>query len=275
MSKIENETVKKFTDLGDSELIPFTPTIIGDDIPSLRITPNRYLHWFRGYYFQLSGTHNGSCCYNTSCFSMEELMSLCKGHLGDESPDSFNFVFVMSALTTLLKSYYCMQNWLQTSEGKRMFNKFLSLSAEQEYYVSSCVCLDDLLQYVTVTKTNQKPVITATDKACTLSVNDLQYAVVVDATKYLIVVTQTDCSEWTVTTLQYPKWLAVNEDFTQNSRKLFNRAMLEFILVYSGISADRMQMCPDVNTLSYFEQMLYKLKDDFKDFDDLVKWFTK
>lgn len=127
-----------------------TPMLVED---SLVYSVDKYLHWFRGYYFQMSSTHNGIGCVHNSCTRLHYL----EDSFNDKHMEYNNFVFTTCALITALHFYDVTMDLLSTKDGVAEFNKFLQVSAENEYLVSNNVCLDNCMKYVTKEEVAYKP----------------------------------------------------------------------------------------------------------------------
>lgn len=89
---------------------------------------HKYLHWFRGYYYQMSCTPDGQYTVNSPYFWMTEPMKTaycvvnsCEGYEGVEE-----FILSLSAMTTALYVYEKTKNLLSTPEGVAEFDKFLA-----------------------------------------------------------------------------------------------------------------------------------------------------
>ena len=252
------------------------PAICGksDEVPSLIISDDKYLHWFRGYYFQISYTEYGDGEYNTSCFRMDYLLRCCRS--SGLSGRSAQFVFVMSALTTLLCLYGRMNCWLKTESGKQTFNEFLSLSSRNECQVGKDVCLDDLMKYVDIDKFETAPSITPDDKACVLLNHDVPYAAVVSEENCIKVIKYSGEEEkWLVFTVRYPGWMAVTDDFFDEDRNVFKKAILEFILTYSGIRTNYIAMYPIKVSTKKVKPVHYNLPDRFEKFEKVQDWIVE
>ena len=88
----------------------------------------KYLHWFRGYYYQMSYTPDGIGTVQSPYFWMRDTLQIvhntvryCKEYEGVEE-----FVLSMSALSTALNYYSKMRKMLSTAEGVKEFDQFLA-----------------------------------------------------------------------------------------------------------------------------------------------------
>lgn len=89
---------------------------------------DKYLHWFRGYYYQVSYTPDGIGAVNTPYYRMLEPMEITRrtNYYVSEYKGAAEFILSMSALTTALNYYDRVMELLSTEEGIKEFDQFLS-----------------------------------------------------------------------------------------------------------------------------------------------------
>ena len=244
------------------------------EIPSLVLSDDKFLHWFRGYYFQMSYTDYGDGEYNSSCFRMDYLLRICRESELPGRPAAFTFV--MSAVTTLLCLYSRMKYWLNTDLGKDTFNEFLALSSRNECQVFNDVCLDDLMKYVDTEQFDIAPTLTPDNKACVLLNHDIPYAAVVSEENCIKVIKySTENEKCTVFTVRYPGWMTVSDEFFKEDRNEFKKALLEFILTYSGIRTNYIAMYPIKTSTKKIKPVRYNLPDRFEKFEKVLDWIVE
>lgn len=87
-----------YQEWGNRGLLKFEPYIVPsrddcDDNPSMCLRHNRFIHMFRGYYFQVSGTVDGTGSFARNPYSVQGLMSFIRGEHG--SLDSSDLIYML------------------------------------------------------------------------------------------------------------------------------------------------------------------------------------
>lgn len=89
----------------DNELLAIDPCVINDSVPSLVLGWGKYLHWFRGYYFQVSCTQKGVGSVYSGAdrmdYVMHDLQSLSYRSIRD-ADDARKFIMIACMLPVLL-----------------------------------------------------------------------------------------------------------------------------------------------------------------------------
>lgn len=94
----------------------------------------KYLHWFRGYYYQVSSTPDGNGTVESPYFGMQYLMNVvynAERYGPSEYKGIKEFVLAISAMTTGLAYYDAMKKMLSNEDGVKEFNEFLMADITQ------------------------------------------------------------------------------------------------------------------------------------------------
>ena len=271
-------------ELMKSGVLSCEPTLVRN---SLVYGMGAYLHWFRGCYFQISGTHTGVGTREQSYLRMDSLISsssVFDYNTKTTRAEFVNFVLVMCSLTTALHYYDKTMKLISSEDGIETYNKFLKVSARGEHDASQDICLDDVMKYVSVTRSKFMPSIEPDDGMCILLADDgvrKSYAVLHVSHRAISVHCKEEngyvCYKFTV-----PEWFsAVDADgnYLLKHRCYAFDVFIEFIIGYAGIRCSGLVIYPIKSKLSKKVPISYncsKVATSFAELFEIVdSWFGK
>lgn len=261
-------------------LLKCKPTVVYDGhslckTPSLCIAYNRYLHDFRGYYFQISGTRDGVGSHAMSCFRMDKLLRITRDNVEDKCKCGLltNFIVAMSALTTLLDYFEYTQKLL--NDSREVMEKFINETVKAKYRYAAGMTeqpLAILLDSTRIQKSSELPTVEPDNLNIALyDKHDNSYYGLLECCENLIKFTKFNGKQYSTTVLTIPETL--NEDL-QPYKDVFMCAFVEYVLKFSGVRANYMTMHPSGAQQSDFAQFRINVPhvaDDFGTIVDLVQ----
>lgn len=138
-------------------LLKVQPTLITQgSVPSLLLQWGSYMHWFRGYYFQISDTHDGTGEQYAGADRLDRAMLNIHDLVRTDNAmfrDAEREIFVACAIPVLL--HYSV-GYTLLKENKGLVNSFLDLSATSA--LKSVTSFDDFAKHLLVCTSVNKPV---------------------------------------------------------------------------------------------------------------------
>ena len=217
---------------------------------------NKYLHWFRGYYYQVSYTPDGHYTVQSPYFWMDKLLHLVYSNARrtcDTYTNVEEFVLTISALSTSLNYYDSMKRMISTPDGVAAFDEFLVENRKKysrtsydfntqkvldllEEYTCEHIPADILVQNAVVIRNEFSD-----NNICILSVTDT----------HIVTVIRTH-GKFKVIKFTLPDWYTdassvYDEEFGENPYKNTPDAMeifVQFVLYYSGVYTHSIGMYP-------------------------------
>lgn len=216
---------------------------------------NKYLHWFRGNYYQVSHTPDGQYTVESPYFWMDKLLYIVH-HNARRTKDAYpgveEFVLTISALTTGLNYYDAMKRMISTPEGLAEFDTFLATdlkkSSGYEYVFNTKSVLDSFEEYTC----NHLPsdIMTENTVLVRREVSNTNLCVLCVDDTHITTVTHVK-GMYKVIKFKLPGWYTddknVYEEFGGNPYKQNTAAlevMIQFVLYYSGVCVYSIGVCP-------------------------------
>lgn len=130
--------VHKALDIGDMESLEDHISINNFPVSykgNLVYGIGKYLHWFRGYYYQVSGTPDGQCTVQSPYFWMRDFLNIVfdTTRFVGRYTHVEEFVLSMSAMSTALFYYDKTMALLSTPQGISEFDAFLAENYNQHH----------------------------------------------------------------------------------------------------------------------------------------------
>lgn len=281
---MQNDTQCKYTgdlfrEVKSAGLLKCKPTVVyssDSKKPSLCIAYNKYLHDFRGYYFQVSGTRDGIGSWATSCFRLDRLCKLIHDWVEDDDEAGLltNHVVTLAALTTLFDYYECTHKMLK--ESREVLERFLNETVATCYRSAAGKTEQPLalfLDTIRCSKSNEPPTIDPGDLNVLLKDGDVCYGFLVCNEKSLAF-TSFNGEQYETVTLNPP---TLPEDLS-HKKNVFAAAYVEFLLKYSGVRVNYTAMYPVNSNLKKFKPFRMNVPNVAEKFDtvhDLVTEYYK
>ena len=205
-----------------------TPQLTADGM-SIVYGAEKYLHWFRGYYYQISSTPDGCGAEVTPAARMDHLIAATRA-LGYAYRDEAKaFVVALSMLTTAYCYYDKTVDALNSDSV--IFDKLLSIHDSRLYAV---------MHYTHVFSSVYK-YFTPDGTLLIRDQNGMGYATIYRDTVSMHLQICEGVRAYTDFVLVYPDWLV---DIDVEALPMFYRAFAEYLLHVAGIRASYVVMYP-------------------------------
>ena len=212
---------------------------------SLILGASNYLHWFRGYYFQVSCTHTGIYSNHVSNSRLDFAMSY-----EVNSAIREKYVNMLFSASALIPAYKCNDNFhkfIETEEGRKVFNSFLNAARVYDARINYSVDVCNLLDSITV-KEYSEDLTLDVESESTMNVQlikgnviqnkNIPIAVLSLSANFIRIIWKNKVnSNYVSKTLQLPENLFSADNILDNSESAYTSAylmLLEFMLVYCG-----------------------------------------
>lgn len=217
--------------LTDSGLLNCEPVLVNN---SIVFGYQKYMHWFREYYYQTSYTINGRGSREHTYFRMD--YALCGLHKHEQVCQ----VLTAAALATALRYYKQTTKMLATKEGIDALNGLIRHDLHEHYKWAECesCSIHNLLGFITV-MTSKYPIdepVGDNTKVIQLDGKGALYL-----SKSVIRVVTRERGLYVLRTLTVPKWVweeDEDDDFLCWEDKRPNSIMklfVEFMIAYAGV----------------------------------------
>lgn len=239
----------------------------------------KYMHWFRGYYFQVSGTPNGRGSVITPGCRMDYIMNAIADFPEDLRIEASAFVLAMSALTTAYV-YFKPTTVAVVSESEEL-DRFLKASGEHTWCRDN-VCIDSVMRYVTTSQSLEMFDVD-TGAAVLVTEDNHGYAVLSYADNALHLQVKRrgeDLPRYHEYVLTFPAWMNMmdpkDEDFALlNDWSCLVQAFVEFLLHRANICANYVVMYPRHTAgRALMPDMYYNTRNRFYEFGDLLDYMV-
>lgn len=219
----------------------------------------KYLHRYKGYYFQISATPSGFGQVETPNTRIDLLL---RAVPSSSITDVVNFIATMNALSVALR-YYDKTMDLLTNHSE-VFDKFLSNSWGVDAKVES------VLGRITTWNLRYKPNLDLDNAVNVMLVDgNSMYGLLSYSKGELSVLTKETDRKYKRVALSIPVWIKDVYD-----RTLFYAAFIEFILAYAGIRATHYTMYPHQNKHACKLTVAYNIRERFGTYDELTDYMT-
>lgn len=220
--------------LRDSGLLNCSPVLVGD---SLVYGFQKYMHWFRGYYYQVSYTKDGDGSREHSYSRLDLAIK------GVTIPEAIHQLLAAALLVTALRYRKQTQKLLDTEDGVKLLEDVLNSDLNEHYprCHGKSYGLRNLLQYVKVSRAKYFDTYVDDEDTKVVqlgakSANPARSVMVLSKEK-IIVVTK-EGSNYVTHELSVPEWVySLDEDgfpMIENHVPVME-LLTEFLLSYSGV----------------------------------------
>ena len=252
-------------------LLSCTPTLADG---SLVYGFQKYLHWFRGYYYQVSNTSDG---VGSRAHSYTRLDWALKGV---QSPEAAHQVLTAAMLITAFHYRKQTETLLSTVDGVRTLEAMINDDLRTHYGYTESYTLQNLLKYVKVSRSEYLD--TYVDGPGTLVVqlgvkSDCSARGMLVLSRETVVVVTKEGEDYVTHELTVPEWVYAVDggDGCHMAENLAHVMMLfvEFLLCYSGMrlgiggvynTIDRKGLVrANCITLAFDVQDVFKIVEDF------------
>lgn len=278
-----NSADEAFTRFKQEGLLSVQPTLIEgkrDIIPSLILSWGNYLHWFRGYHFQISNTEDGIGEVYSGADRLDHALHTLR-HLDYVDDNTFEqakrCVFTASMIPVLLhfsNGYQLLEN------NPELINSFLDLSGSAARLGS--VSLDDFMKYVTVNEYRRKPSfpgdIVGTndyDKAVMITCHNYGYGLLTFGKDNITFTTCIKNGSYRTLQLKMPEWLSLkyeDGDFIITNPKQIVRIMVRALMTLAGFRADWMVMYPIGTKRGDLGRIEYNVPESASNWEEIEKY---
>lgn len=274
----------KFKETGQLKV---EPAILGDSrsgIPSLMLSWGNYLHWFRGYHFQISGTHSGHGTVYSGADRLDHALNSISNLRDDYADNNYfaagNFVFVACFLPVLC--YLEQGRKLLESHDNVILNDFLRESGKLSRLHD--VCLDDFMGYVSIKEYSTQPaypgeIYGAGDNGFAIRILDdsLGYGLLTIDRHDITFTTHPKEYLYRTRRVYLPDWFAnriLDEDDYPDvtHHNILYSIIIRALLSISGFRADYMCMYPIGTRRGDIKRLDYNLPDTASDWMDIEKY---
>lgn len=208
---------------------------------------NKYLHWFRGYYYQVSHTPDGHYTVQSPYFWMDKLLHLVYSNArwtDSVYPAVEEFVLIISALSTGFNYYDSMKRMISIPDGVAAFDEFLTENRKKysrnPYHFNTQKVLDLFEEHYCEHIPADILVQNAVAIRHANSGNNFGILSVTDTDVVTVIRTH---GKFKVTKFKLPDWYTdasgvYDEEFGENPYKNTAKAMeafVQFVLYYSGL----------------------------------------
>lgn len=207
---------------------------------------SKYLHWFRGYYYQMSGTPEGYYTVQAPYFWMRDLLHVVNSteRFTRYYPHVEEFVLSLSAMTTGLFYYDKTKLLLSTPSGVAEFDAFLTENFAKHFPYKTHFDTQSVLDRFQSYNCPNIPSDVLVSGAVLLSNSyDRRNCAVLALSDTEITVVLKKRNGYEVVAFELPEWytdpdLVYQEDFEENPYKENPYALeciIQFVLMYSGV----------------------------------------
>lgn len=255
---IEKLRINKYSSAADaledfrkSGLLKVEPVVLDDDVPSLMLGVDKYLHWFRGYYFQISYTHIGNGAVYSGADRMDFALRQVKYIKDSEAAKRF---ILVACLIPVLS--YVDKGRKLLNNNTELLDKFL----EKTSYCSrvSGATISDFMDCISSEEFVYQPdryegLVTDASirEEMRIMDGDFSYGLIQFCDDRIRLITRTADSKYLITTLTLPEWLTASdcseddaEYDTIEDKKLIYRIATRALMAVCGFRADYMCMYP-------------------------------
>lgn len=274
-----------FSELKSKGVLHVEPTLLVEEkngrsgIPSLVLGWGKYLHWFRGYYFQISGTHDGFGSVYEGADRLDLALNAVRNlrYYGKYAAEEYLFV---ACLIPVL-CHFDQGRKLLNEQNTELLNKFIHLSSKHAYLPATN--LDNFMQYITVREYVFKPdlhqICNAEDDVFAVRILDDKFCYgLLTVDKHNI--TFTTCVKenlYRTTCLAIPDWLYIKDEddcFVVSDRTRPLRIMVRAIMTLAGFRADYMCMYPVGVKRGQILRIDYNLPNKASTWDEIEKYIA-
>lgn len=232
--------LQAYGDFKSNGLLKVEPVIVDTGVPSIMLGINKYVHWFRGYYFQISSTMSGTGEVYAGADRLD--IALHSVRIIRDWSCAERFITVACFIPVI--SYTDTgRKLLENNRG--LVNKFLYMTGVYSKVVDAE--LNDFMDYISVVKYNMKPdrFDGLNDSESILEVRIMfegfSYGLLQICNDRIRLLKSSGENEYSITTLTLPEWLT--HDNIENKHKLYN-IIVRALMSLCGFRADYMCMYP-------------------------------
>lgn len=247
-----------------------TPKLVGN---SLVFGFKKYMHWFCGYYYQISYTYSGFGSREHTYFRLDRALTGVGNKLAVEQ------LLTAAALATALRYYKQTMKMLSSEEGVKEFEGLMrgDIATHHKYIDPSDYSVSCLLDLVTVETSKHlvdEPVGEGT-KVVQLGTKGALYL-----SKERVRVTTQERGLYVMRTLTVPEWVWSEEDddclcLEDKHPSHIMKLLVEFMLAYSGIRLGLWEIFSMVDRKSAVRVNCPCIASDVNDVYDILSNFYK
>lgn len=260
-------------------LLHVEPTIMKDGkskVPSLVLGWGKYLHWFRGYHFQVSGTHSGVGSVYSGADRLDIALRYCYGF------SAAKFVFVGCLVPVLC--YFEQGMKLLEFPNNKLLDDFVRMSGELEYLHDTC--MDDFMKFVSVKEYCAQPAYPADfdgvsddDFAIRVLDDSLGYGLLTIGEDFITFTTHPKEHLFRTRRIQLPDWfkeVCSDEECSKVwDHKIIYQIIIRALMTLSGFRADYLCMYPMGTKRGDIRRLDYNLPDEASAWDDIDEYVDK
>lgn len=247
-------------------LLHVEPIIMEDKkgkVPSLMLGWKKYLHWFRGYHFQISGTHSGIGSFYSGADRLDFALNATRNVRYGMDDAAGKFIFVGCLIPVLC--YLEQGTRLLNAPNSILLNEFVKMSGELDNLDNTC--MDDFMKYVSVKEYSTQPSYPAEvygaidgDIAVRILDESLGYGLLTIGRNTITFTAHPKDIQFRTRKIAIPDWFfGTDEDGCSNvyNHKIIYNIMIRALMTMSGFRADYMCMYPigtkrgDIKRLDY------------------------
>lgn len=257
-------------------LFSVTPAIIRkseNDIPSLMLGINHYLHWFRGYHFQISNTHDGQYEHYAGADRLDNARAVVRYVSDAEAAEKF---VTVGCLIPVLCHFDQGRKLLK--QNTELVNEFINTTYNRVYH-DSCDT-DSFMKYIMVEERSKLnfpddfPEYTYT--AVRLMEDDVSYGLLLLYKDHVTLLTRCKSDVYRVSTLSLPEWFDDfrDDDFYGDVQDgaIVCKIAIRALLALSGFRADYMCMYAIGTRRGDMLPLDYYTVDTAKSWEDIEKY---
>lgn len=192
------------------------PRIYGKskEVPSIILGIDKYIHWFRGYHFQISNTHNGIGEVYSGPYRLDAALYNLQDLPEDVVEEAKRQVFVACFVQVLLYEH----NGYKAYKNIEMLDEFLKMSGKLSRVdgprMKDFEDLRKVSKYAVKPEMIQNPCDEGQPKAIRLAYDDTSYALL-ELTDTEVRLTVSKPCGFIVNTLHLPKWLFMRNEYDE------------------------------------------------------------
>lgn len=286
--KTAADAYKAIKDAGCLKLEPQIVMLNDADNPSLVLGWNRYLHWFRGYYFQISENHTGQVSVYSGADRLDYALHQVRDFTCDLDYWPSEFLFVACFLPVLC---YFDAGRALLKDNPKLIDDFLDLSGKVHHL--SGIHLSSFMNNVTELKSDNAPLwfdgfgVTDADVPVRLNCDGYTYGLLTIGKQVLTFISGTSKNGFRRIILQVPDWVwgvhddeeyCYTDDAYVDDRTLIYNIMARAIVTLGGFRADYVSMYPVNSIKNKFTKLKYNLPnvaDCWQQVEKFISDFTE